>query len=278
MDADSGKEIGTIPDTPGVHGIALAPDSRTGYTSNGRDGTVTVFDPRTLKQLTHITVGTNPDAILYEPTTKRVFTFNGGSRNASVIDAQAGKVVQTIALEGKPEFAVADGRGRIYLNLEDKSEVLQIDAKRLSIEARWPLGQCQSPTGIAMDVERRRLFVGCLNRLMAVVDADRGNVIKTLPIGDGCDATAFDPKAGLAFSSNGDGTLTVVREDGPDRFSVVENVATKPGARTMALDSARQRIYLVTAEFGPRPAATAAQPNPRPAILPGSFTLLTLTR
>ena len=278
VDSDSGKEVGTISDTPGVHGIALAPELETGYTSNGRDGTVTAFDLRTFRHLAHIPVGTNPDAILYEPATKRVFVFNGGSRNASVIDAKAGTVVRTVPLDGRPEFAVADGRGSIYLNLEDKSEVVRIDASKLSIEARWPLAPCERPTGISMDVQRRRLFVGCANRLMAIVDADQGRVIATLPIGGGCDATAFDPRVDMAFSSNGDGTLTVVREDGPDRFVVVENVATKTGARTMALDSQRQRIYLVTAAFGPRPSATANQPSPRPPILPGSFTLLVLTR
>jgi DNA-binding beta-propeller fold protein YncE len=179
---------------------------------------------------------------------------------------------------GRPEFAVADGNGLVYLNLKDKSEVVKIDAHKLSIDARWSLAPCESPTGISMDIQRRRLFVGCANRLMAIVNTDQGRVIATVPIGSGCDGTAFDPHGGLAFSSNGDGTLTVVREDGPDRFVVVENVATKIGARTMALDSLRQRIYLATAAFGPRPTATANQPNPRPPIVPGSFTLLVLSR
>jgi YVTN family beta-propeller protein len=278
IDPDSGKQVGTLAGTPGVHGIAVAPELGTAYTSNGRDGTVTVFDLRTLRQLARVTVGTNPDAILYEPTTKRVFAFNGGSRNASVIEAQAWSVVDALPLDGRPEFAVADGLGFVYGNLVDRSEVVKIDARQLSIVARWPLAPCVNPTGIAMDVRRQRLFVSCANRLMAIVDADQGTVIATLPIGAGCDAMAFDPQANLAFSSNGDGTLTVVREDGPDKFSVVENVATKIGARTMALDSSRQRIYLVTAEFGPRPAASANQPNPRPPILPGTFTLLVLAR
>lgn len=278
VDPDSGKEVGMISDTPGVHGIALAPEFETGYTSNGRDGTVTVFDLRTTRQLARIAVGTNPDAILYEPATKQVFTFNGGSRDASVVDAKTGTVVHTLPLGGRPEFAVADGNGLVYLNLKDKSEVVKIDAHKLSIDARWSLAPCESPTGISMDIQRRRLFVGCANRLMAIVNTDQGRVIATVPIGSGCDATAFDPQGGLAFSSNGDGTLTVVREDGPDRFVVVENVATKIGARTMALDSQRQRIYLATAAFGPRPTATANQPNPRPPIVPGSFTLLVLSR
>lgn len=278
LEPDSGEVVGTIADTPGVHGIAIAPELATGYTSNGRDGTVTAFDLRTLQQVARIGVGTNPDAIVYEPTTKRVFAFNGGSNDVSVIDARSRTIIDTLALDGRPEFAIADGQGDVYFNIEDKSQVAKINASRASIEARWSLAPCEGPTGIAMDVQRRRLFVGCSNSLMAVVDADSGRVLTTLPIGKGSDATAFDAQAHLAFSSNADGTLTVIREDGPDGFVVVENVATKLGARTMALDSPRQRIYLVTAEFGPPPAASPNQPKPRPTIVPGSFTLLVLAR
>ena len=278
FDPDTGKTLGIIPDTPGVHGVAVAPELKTGYTSNGRDGTVTVFDLWTLRQRARITVGSNPDAILYEPTTKRVFAFNGVSRTASVIDAQTDSVIGTLPLGGKPEFAVTDGHGAIFVNLEDKSEVEKIDARRMSIEGRWALAPCENPTGISMDVQRRHLFVGCANRLMAVVDADQGRVVATLPIGAGCDATAFDSQANLAFSSNGDGTLTVIREDSPDRFVVAETVATKFGARTMAVDLQQRRIYLVTAEFGPHPPATADRPNPRPSIVPGSFSLLVMAR
>jgi DNA-binding beta-propeller fold protein YncE len=277
VDPDAGKVVGTIPDTPGVHGVAVARDLESGYTSNGRDGTVTVFDLRTLRQLSRIAVGTGPDAILYEPATQRVFTFNGGSHNASVIDARTGSVISTLPLDGRPEFAVADGHGNIYLNLEDKSEVVKIDASRASIGARWALAPCTSPTGIAIDVQRQRLFIGCGNRLMVIVDASQGKVIATVPIGSGCDATAFDPQTKLAFSSNGDGTLTVVREDALNRF-VAENVPTKNGARTMAIDPQKERIYLVTAEFGPRPPATPSQPNPRPPIIPGTFSLLVVVR
>ena len=233
---------------------------------------------KTLRQLERVNAGKNPDAILYEPSTRRVFAFNGGSSDVTVIDAKTGMVIRTLPVGGKPEFAVADGQGRVYVNIEDKSEVLAIDARKLSIDARWPLAPCESPTGISMDVPHRRLFVGCSNKLMAIVDADRGRLITTLPVGAGCDATAFDPQANLAFSSNGDGTLTVVREDGPGHFVVEDNVATQLGARTMALDSARQRIYLVTAAYGPRPAPTADQPRPRPPVLPDSFTLLIFQR
>ena len=278
VDPDSGKVVASIPDTPGVHGVALAQELGKGYTSNGRDGTVTVFDMKTLHQLERVNAGKNPDAILYEPATRRVFAFNGGSSDVTVIDAKTGMVIRTLPVGGKPEFAVADGQGRVYVNIEDKSEVLVIDARRLSIDARWPLAPCESPTGISMDVRHRRLFVGCSNKLMAIVDADRGRLIATLPVGAGCDATAFDPQANLAFSSNGDGTLTVVREDGPGHFVVEDNVETRLGARTMALDSAKQRIYLVTAAYGPRPAPTADQPRPRAPMLPDSFTLLIFQR
>ena len=277
VDPDSGKVVGTVSDTPGVHGIALAGEFGAGYTSNGRDGTITVFDLRTLRQRARITVGTNPDAIVYEPATKRVFAFNGVSHDASVIDARTGSVISTLPLDGKPEFAVADGQGNIYVNIEDKSEVVKIDASRASIGARWSLAPCEHPTGLSMDVRQRRLFVGCANRLMAIADADQGRVIATVPIGAGCDATAFDAQGNLAFSANGDGTLTVVREEPPNQF-VAENVATKIGARTMAIDAQRQRIYLVTAEFGPRPTPTADQPHPRPPILLGTFSLLVLAR
>lgn len=278
VDPESRKEVGTIPDTPGVHGIALAPELGKGYTSNGRDATVTVFDLRTLRQLSRISVGANPDAIVYEPVTRSVFTFNGGSHDTSVIDAPKGVLAHTLPLGGKPEFAVADGRGHVFVNVEDTSELIEIDAAGPRVAARWPLAPCKEPTGLAMDVVRGHLFVGCSNRLMAIVDAGRGDVLATLPIGAGCDATAFDPKGGLAFAANGDGSLTIVREDSPGKFVVAENVKTRAGARTMALDSQRQRIYLVTAEYGPKPPATNDKPNPRPPIVPGSFTMLTLSR
>jgi YVTN family beta-propeller protein len=278
VDPESRKEVGSIPDTPGVHGIALAPELGRGYTSNGRDATVTVFDLRTLRPLSRISVGTNPDAIVYEPVTRRVFTFNGTSHDTSVIDAATGLVAHTLPLGGKPEFAVADGQGHLFVNIEDTSELVEIDTKGPRVAARWPLAPCEEPTGLAMDVLRRHIFVGCSNRLMAIVDADQGRVLATLPIGAGCDATAFDASSGLAFAANGDGSLTVIRENGPGKFVVVESVKTKAGARTMALDSQRQRIYLVTAEYGPKPPATKDKPNPRPPIIPGSFTMLTLTR
>jgi DNA-binding beta-propeller fold protein YncE len=274
LDADTYKVVGDIPDTEGVHGVALAPEFGRGFTSNGRSSTVTIFDLKTLKALQTVKAGEGPDAIVYDPASKRVFTFNGRGQDTTAIDAATGTVAGTIALGGKPEFAVADGEGHIYNNLEDKSTVVEIDSHQLSVTHRWPLAPCEEPSGMAMDVEHRRLFIGCHNQMMAVMDADSGKVLATLPIGAGVDADRFDPGTQLAFSSNGEGTLTVIREDSPDKFTEVETVETQRGARTMALDTTTHNVFLVTAEFGPPPAPTPEHPRPRPAIKPGSFTLL----
>jgi len=274
INPDSGEPVGDIPDTPGVHGIALAPEFSHGFVSNGGEGTVGVFDLTSLKVLSKIKVGDNPDAILYDPASKRVFTFNGRSHDVTAIDAAKGTVVGTIKLDGKPEFAVTDEKGEIFVNLEDKSELLAVDPIKLEIKSRWSLAPCEEPTGLAIDLKHRRMFSGCGNKLMAIMDADSGKVISTLPIGQGVDATAYDPEAGLAFASCGEGVLTVVHEDSADKFSIAENVPTERGARTMALDVAKHEIFLVTAKFGPPPAPTAEQPHPRPAILPGSFEVL----
>jgi YVTN family beta-propeller protein len=237
---------------------------------------VTVFELSSLKVLNKIKVGENPDAILYDPSSKRVFTFNGRSNDVSAIDAAKGEVVGTIKVDGKPEFAVSDEKGLVFVNIEDKSELMALDPNKLEVKSRWPLAPCEEPSGLAIDRKHRRLFSGCGNKLMAMVDADSGKVISTLPIGDGVDANAFDPETGLAFASCGEGVLTVVHEDSADKFSVAESVPTKRGARTMALDPATHRIFVVTAEFGPPPAPTAAQPRPRPAILPDSFVVLVM--
>jgi DNA-binding beta-propeller fold protein YncE len=275
IDADSGKPIGDIPDTPGVHGIALANDLGRGFTSNGREGTVSIFDLKTLKPISKVQgVGDNPDAILFDPATRRVFTFNGRSHNSTAIDAASGNIVGKIELGGKPEFGVSTGEGELFVNIEDKSELLALDPKELKVKSRWPLAPCESPSGLAIDKKNRRLFVGCDNKMMAVVNADTGKVISTLPIGDGVDADRFDPDNKLAFASCGEGVLTVVKEDSSDKFSVVQNVKTERGARTMELDPKTHEIYLVTAKFGPPPAATAEQPHPRPSILPDTFELL----
>jgi YVTN family beta-propeller protein len=274
VDPDSGAIVGDIPNTPRVHGIALAPEFGKGFTSNGGDATVTIFDLKTLKVLSQVKVGQNPDAILYDPASKRIFVFNGNSNDTTAIDAKTGAVAGTLALGGKPELGVADERGKIFVNLEDKSAVVEFDSRKLAVEATWPLAPGEEPTGIAMDRKHRRLFVVCGNKLMAVMDADNGKLVTTVPIGTGVDGAAFDSERQLAFSSNGEGTLTVVHEDSPDKFSVLENVATQRGARTLDLDQKTHRVFLVSAEFGPTPAPTAERPRPRPPMIPGTFTLL----
>lgn len=278
VDADTNAVVGDIPNTNGVHGIALVPDVDKGFTSNGRDNAVTVFDLKTLKVMTTVPVGRNPDAIIYDPFSKRVFTFNGASHDATAIDPKTNSIAGTIVLGGKPEFAVTDEKGHVFVNIEDKNEIVEFDPVKLTVENRWSVAPGEEPSGLAIDRKHRRLFSVCGNKLMAVVNADNGKIITTLPIGAGTDAAAFDPETGFAFSSNGEGTLTVVHEDSPDKFTVIENVPTQARARTMTLDMKTHQVFLVTAEFGPAPAATAQQPRPRAPIVPGTFTLLVLSR
>jgi DNA-binding beta-propeller fold protein YncE len=276
IDADSGKPVDEIADTQGVHGIALAREFGKGFMSNGRENTVSIFELDSLKTLNKVKVGNRPDAILYDPATKRIFTFNAGSQDATAVDAAKGEVVGTIPLGGKPEFAASDGKGTVFVNLEDKNQLFALDAKALTVKERWPLPGCDEPSGLAIDAKTRRLFVGCGNKVMPIVNADNGKVLATLPIGGGVDATAFDDGTGLAFASCGEGVLTVVSEESPDKFSVAENVPTERGARTMALDSKTHQVYTVTAKFGPPPAPTPEQPHPRPSILPDTFMVLVL--
>ena len=269
MDIDSDTIVGNIPDTEGVHGIALAPEFNRGFTSNGRANTVTIFDLKTLKTLGTAKTGTNPDAIVFDGATKRVFTMNGRSNDTTTINAADGRVVGTLALGGKPESAVPDGTGSIYVNIEDKSQLVRFDARKLTILNRWPLAPCEEPSGLAIDLKSRRLFAGCHNRMMVVVDAGTGKVIATPPIGEGVDGDAFDPETKDAFASNGDGTLTVIHEDSPDKFTVIDNVPTKRSARTMALDPQTHRIYLSAADLG-----APAKGERWPSIVPGSFVIL----
>src|SRR5258708_18453929 len=277
LDLDTGKTVGDIGDTPGVHGIALAPELGRGFVSNGREGTVSIFDLKSLATSSKVKVGDNPDAILYDPASKRVFTFNGRSQDSTVIDAEKGAVLGTIKLDGKPEFAATDGKGGVWVNIEDKSELVAIDPSKLAVKSTWPLAPCTEPSGLALDRKNRRLFVACDNKMRAGVNADTGKVLATPPIGKGVDATAFDGETGLAFAScGGDGVLTVVKQDSPDKYSVAENVPTQAGARTMALDSKTHKVYVVTAKFGPPPAATADNPHPRRPIMPDSFLVLVL--
>lgn len=274
VDPDQGKIIGDIPDTKGVHGIAPANEFNKGYTTNGGTSDSTMFDLTSLKVLGNTKTDKDSDAVIYDPFSKRVFAFNGDANTASAIDAASGKLVSTFPLGGGPEFGASDGKGKVFVNLEDKSSLVKFDAKTLKIENTWPLAPCESPSGLAIDAANEILVVGCHNKLMAFVDGNTGKVLGTVPIGQGVDANRFDPVTGYAFASCGDGTLTIAHEDSPTKFSVVEMIQTQRGARTMALDYATHAVYLVTAEFGPAPAATKDNPRPRPAILPDTFTLL----
>ncbi|MGH9931953.1 MAG: YncE family protein [Pyrinomonadaceae bacterium] len=278
VDTDSGAIVGDIPNTPRVHGIAIAPEFGKGFITNGGDATVTIFDLKTLKSLSQVKVGENPDAIIYDPASKRIFSFNTKSKNTTAIDAKTGTVAGTLALPGQPELAVADEHGKVFVNLEDKSAVVKFDARKLTIDATWPLAPGEEPTGIALDRKHHRLFAACANKLMAVLNTDNGKLVTTLAIGSGVDGAGFDSELQLAFSPNGEGALTVVHEDSPDKFSVVENVPTQRGARTMEVDQKNHRVFLVTAEFGPTPAPTADRPRPRPPVVPGTFTLLVFGR
>jgi YVTN family beta-propeller protein len=271
-----GSLVATIPDTQGVHGIALAPHLGRGFTSNGRADTVTVFDLKSLKPTGTIDVGGhNPDAILYDDASRQLYTFNGRSQDISVIDPVKAAVIAKIPAGGKPEFAATDGAGRIFFNVEDKSQIGVIDSSTNKPIAAWSLSNCEEPTGLAIDALHKRLFSVCGNGVLVVTDANSGKHVAEVPIGKGPDAAAFDAKRGLIFSSNGeDGTLTIIHEDDPDHYTAITTVGTQKSARTMALDAITHRVYLVAAQFGAPPAPTADQPHPRPSVLDGSFKVL----
>ncbi len=271
IDLKTGKLTGVIPNTKGVHGIALAPELNKGFTSNGQDSSVTVFNLVTLEVLKKIKVsGQNPDAILYDSYSKQVFTGNGRSASFSVIDAVNNKEIGTIPLDGKPEAIVTDGKGKIYVNIEDKSSIEVIDAGTLKVLSHWPISPGEEPSGLALDNQNHRLFSVCSNKLMVIVDAITGKVITTLPIGEGCDGAAFDPFYKRAYTSNGEGTMTVIQEENANSFKVLETLPTQPSARTITLDKMTHHIYMPAAEFESAP----SENNRRPAIKPNSFTIL----
>ncbi len=278
VDTVSGKEVGVIADTPGVHGIAVAPELGRGFISSGKADAVKVFDLKTRAVLATVPTGAGPDAILYEPKTQRVFTFNGHGGNATMIDAKTNAVVATIPLGGKPEFARADGRGKVYVNIEDTAELVVLDAASATLKSRWPLPHCEEPSGLAFDAAHRRSFSTCGNQVLAVLNADNGKPVASVPIGKGVDGAEFDPATQNVYSANGEGSVTVVHERTPGRYKVTQTVTTQRGARTIALDTATHRLYLPTADFGPTPAANADNPHPRPAILSGSFVVLVLDK
>jgi DNA-binding beta-propeller fold protein YncE len=278
IDTNSGTMKADITRLKGTHGVVFDTSGKYGYISSGGADEVVVFDRKTDAILQRVPAGTNPDGIVFEPVTQTVWAFNGRSHNATVIDDATHKVIATVPLPGKPEFPVADGKGSIYDNIEDLSEIVHIDAKTHTVVAAWPLAPCESPSGLAIDRKHDRLFSVCDNNKMAVVDAATGKVVATPAIGDGPDAARFDAKHQLAISSNGEGTLTFVHEDSPDSYSAVQTLPTKRGARTMALDEASGKVYVVTADFGPRPAATPDHPRPRPSMIPGSFVVIQVSR
>jgi hypothetical protein len=297
VDPDAGKVVGDIPGTMGVHGIALAPEFNHGFTSNGTSSTVTMFDTKTLQTLGQPMTDKGPDAIIYDPGSKRVFTMNGSAGSATAIDAKTGEVAGSVTLGGRPEFAAADGKGHVFANLEDKSALVEIDSKALTLMNTWPLAPCDSPSGLAIDAKNERLVVGCHNKMMAFVDGSTGKVVGTVAIGTGVDANKFDPGTGFAFASCGDGTITVAHEDSPDKFTVVDTIQTQNGARTMAVDYANHTVVTVTAQFEAPPAVPPAPPAAappaggapgappaaragfrRPTMVPDTFTLLVFKR
>ncbi len=278
VDLKTGKLIGTIEDTPGVHGIAIAPDLNKAFISVGRNASVKVINLKTLAFIDDVKItGENPDAIMYDQFSKKVFAFNGRSANATVIDAVTNEVIATIPLAGKPEFPVSDGKGKLFVNIEDKSLISVIDVKTMKVDKSWSIAPGEEASGLALDNETHRLFAVCSNKLMVVVDAIDGHVVATLPIGDGCDGVKFDPSLKRAFSSNGEGTMTVVQEVNKDSYKVLATVATAPGARTLAIDTKTHHIYLPSAEYDTAPAATADNPRPRRTMKPDSFFVMDIT-
>ena len=274
VDVKTGKTLATISDLKGVHGIALASEFNKGFITNGRDSSVTIFDLKTYEKTANVKVtGGNPDAILYDPFSKKVFVYNGRSSNATVLDAATNKIAGTIALDGKPEFSVTDEKGKVYVNIEDKSEISMINSTTLKVEQTWSVKPGEEPSGLALDNVNHRLFT-VTDKLMVILDAQTGKVITSLPIGERVDGAAFDPGLKRAYSSNGDGTVTVVQEENENTFKVLENIPTQKGARTIAVDKKTHHLYLPTAEFGETPEKTKENPRPRPSVKPNSFVIL----
>ena len=273
----NGKQLGDIPNTNGVHGVALAEDLGKGFISDGKDNKVTVIDLKTLATTGTIDVGNTPDAIIYEPKHHRVFTFNARGKDSTAIDAKTNKVLGAIEIGGKPEFAVVDGKGGLWVNDEDHGQLVEIDPEHLTVKHKWPMAGCEEPSGLAIDAKHHRTFSTC-NKMMSIMDTQSGKQVATVPTGAGTDGGGFDPGTGLAFASNGEGTLSVIHEDSPDKYTLLGNVPTQRGARTMVVDPQTHRVFTVTAEFGPPPAATADNPRPRPTMVPGSFTLIVLEK
>ncbi|HXN54296.1 MAG TPA: hypothetical protein VN943_20370 [Candidatus Acidoferrum sp.] len=278
VDADSGAVVGSIPDLKRVHGIALVSDLGRGFISDGGADEAVVFDLKTLKVTNHIKTGGNPDCIIYDPASKHIFTMNGKTSDSSVIDPGSLTVIATIPMGGRPEYAVADGKGMIYDNIEDKNEVVALDSRANAVKARWPVAPAEEATAMDMDVQHKRLFIGGRNKVLAIMDADNGKVIQTFPIGSGVDTNIYEPETGLLFTATREGILHIFHEDTPDKFSLVETVKTEFGARNMALDPKTHRLFIDTSDFAPAPEPTAEQPHPQPAPVSGTFRLLVYGR
>jgi YVTN family beta-propeller protein len=278
VDQNSGKVLGEIAGLNRGHGVAFDYATNHGFATSGADSTVTMFDLGTLTVLKRTVAAVDDDAALYDPVSKRVFTMNGDANSVSAIDPASGERIGNVPLGGKPEFGVTDRGGRLYVNLEDKGEVVELDPVAMKVTRRWSIAPCEEPSGLAIDIAHRRLFSVCGNKTLAVSDAASGKLVTTLPIGQGVDAAAYDPATGDVFASNGEGTMTVVHQDAPDSYRVVSTVQTMPGARTMALDPKTHRVYTVSARMGPMPAAAPGGQRRRPPIIPGSFTLMVLER
>jgi hypothetical protein len=277
LNLDTGKLVGSIPDTHGAHGIALAPEFKHGFVTNGNNATVTMFELDTLKRLADIPAGNLPDSIVYDAVSKRVFSFNTVSRNATVVDAADGKVLGSVELDGKPEFALADGEGHVFVDLVDKAVVARIDSQTLSIDQRWPVTSCDRPTSLAMDKTTHRLFIGCRNLMLYVMDSENGRILANLPIGDNVDTTAFDPATRLIFSSTEDGIITIMHEDGPDSFRVVDTVKTKNGSKTMALDPKTHRLFVPCGEVKKLPPESPGGKQ-RKKVAPNTFAVFVVGR
>lgn len=274
VDENSGKVIGDLQETKGIHGVALATDLGKGFTSNGGDQSVTVFDLKTIKPISVIKVtGENPDSIIYDPQSKRVFTLNGRSSNATAIDATTNKVVGTVNLNGKPEEPALDGRGNMFVNLEDKSAILEFDVKTLAVKGTWPIAPCEGPSALAYDSAHHRLFAAC-DKILGVINADNGKVVASPPIGGDPDGDGYDPGTGMIFAACREGLVSVIHEDGPDKYSVIGNITTQFGTRTMTLDPKTHHVFTVTADFKAAPPPTPDNPRPRPQPIEGSFVIL----
>jgi YVTN family beta-propeller protein len=274
VDLDSGKQVASIGDMKHIHGIALADDLGKGFITDGGDNVVVVFDLKSNAVTKKIKAGENPDGVLYEPVKKHVFAFNGRSSNATVIDAENDKVIATIPLSGKPEFPATDGKGNVYVNIETKNSLVSLDQDGTKVKNEWSLAPCEEPSGLAMDAHGRRLFSVCSNKTMIVTDADTGQQVAKVVIGEDPDAASYDAEKKLVFSSNAEGTLTVVKQESPDKYTVVQNAKTEKRARTMALDPKTHKIYLSCAEFGAAPQPTPDNPRGRPKPKPGTFHLV----